>query len=82
MFFRSPVKSAPIKSQKLENESQQSTEIEDQMLASERMVTLPSSLSHLIGTIAANPEEKYRVLDQRDKLMRQGNVFFKEKNVQ
>ncbi|XP_078259870.1 germinal-center associated nuclear protein [Rhinoraja longicauda] len=71
---RSPVKCAPIKSQKLENESQRSPEIEDQMMVSERTATLPSSLSHLIGTVAANSEEKYRVLDQRDKLMRQDRV--------
>ncbi|XP_069790140.1 germinal-center associated nuclear protein [Narcine bancroftii] len=70
---RSPLKNAPSKSQKPESESHL-LEVDDQVPASERIGTLPSSLSHLIGIIAVNPEEKYRVLDQRDKLMRQAQV--------
>lgn len=31
-----------------------------------------SSLSTLIGTVAETSEEKYRLLDQRDRIMRQG----------
>lgn len=31
-----------------------------------------SSLSALIGTVAETSEEKYRLLDQRDRVMRQG----------
>ena len=31
-----------------------------------------SSLSPLIGTVAETSEEKYRLLDQRDRVMRQG----------
>lgn len=31
-----------------------------------------SSLSALIGTVAETSEEKYRLLDQRDRAMRQG----------
>lgn len=33
-----------------------------------------SSLSALIGTVAETSEEKYRLLDQRDRIMRQGKV--------
>ena len=33
-----------------------------------------SSLSTLIGTVAETSEEKYRLLDQRDRIMRQGMV--------
>ena len=33
-----------------------------------------SSLSVLIGTVAETSEEKYRLLDQRDRVMRQGMV--------
>lgn len=33
-----------------------------------------SSLSALIGTVAETSEEKYRLLDQRDRIMRQGMV--------
>ncbi|XP_072117275.1 germinal-center associated nuclear protein isoform X1 [Mobula birostris] len=71
---RSPVKSALAKSQKLESEPQHVPEMEDQVTVPERTVTLPSSLSHLLGTVAVNAEEKFRVLDQRDKLMRQARV--------
>lgn len=34
-----------------------------------------SSLSALIGTVAETSEEKYRLLDQRDRIMRQGKVL-------
>uniref|UniRef100_UPI00398F1885 germinal-center associated nuclear protein n=1 Tax=Pristiophorus japonicus TaxID=55135 RepID=UPI00398F1885 len=72
---RSPVKKASSsKSLQPENESQESLGMEDQASVSERAATLPSSLAHLIGTVAVNPEEKYRVLDQRDKLLRQARV--------
>ncbi|XP_072902486.1 germinal-center associated nuclear protein isoform X2 [Hemitrygon akajei] len=71
---RSPVKSVLAKSQKLESEPQHVPEMEDQVTVPERMVALPSSLSHLLGTVAVNAEEKFWVLDQRDKLMRQARV--------
>uniref|UniRef100_A0A3B4ANF1 Germinal-center associated nuclear protein n=1 Tax=Periophthalmus magnuspinnatus TaxID=409849 RepID=A0A3B4ANF1_9GOBI len=35
-------------------------------------VYLPSSLLHLIGQTAETAEEKYRLLEQRDKILRQG----------
>ncbi|XP_038642534.1 germinal-center associated nuclear protein [Scyliorhinus canicula] len=72
---KSPVKKpSSSKTLQLENESQDSQGMEDQMSISERVGTLPSSLSHLPGIVAITPEEKYRVLDQRDKLMRQARV--------
>ncbi|XP_077135091.1 germinal-center associated nuclear protein-like [Ranitomeya variabilis] len=40
----------------------------------EAQMSLPPSLSHLVGTVAETSEEKYRLLDQRDKLMRQARV--------
>ncbi|XP_078085002.1 germinal-center associated nuclear protein [Mustelus asterias] len=72
---RSPVKKpSSAKTLQSENESQDSQGMEDQVAISERVGTLPSSLSHLIGIVASTPEEKYRILDQRDKLMRQARV--------
>lgn len=41
---------------------------------SESLGTSASSLSNLIGSVAETSEEKYRLLDQRDKIMRQGNT--------
>ncbi|XP_026851591.2 LOW QUALITY PROTEIN: germinal-center associated nuclear protein [Electrophorus electricus] len=35
------------------------------------MISLPSSLQHLIGQEAETAEEKYRLLEQRDKILRQ-----------
>lgn len=32
-----------------------------------------SSLSNLVGLVAETSEERYRLLEQRDKIMRQGN---------
>ncbi|CAJ0955066.1 unnamed protein product [Ranitomeya imitator] len=42
--------------------------------SSDTSLSLPPSLSHLVGTVAETSEEKYRLLDQRDKLMRQARV--------
>lgn len=39
---------------------------------SEGLGSCVSSLSTLIGTVADTSEEKYRLLDQRDRIMRQG----------
>nr|XP_014424093.1 germinal-center associated nuclear protein [Pelodiscus sinensis] len=41
---------------------------------SESLVVSPSSLSNLIGSVAETSEDKYRLLDQRDKIMRQARV--------
>ncbi len=35
---------------------------------------VPSSLLHLIGHVAETAEDKYRLLEQRDKILRQGNA--------
>ncbi|XP_053554866.1 germinal-center associated nuclear protein [Bombina bombina] len=37
-------------------------------------VSIPPSLFHLVGTEAEGSEEKYRLLDQRDKILRQARV--------
>ncbi|KAM4697864.1 germinal-center associated nuclear protein [Rhinophrynus dorsalis] len=37
-------------------------------------ISLPPSLAHLLGSVAESSEEKYRLLDQRDKIMRQARV--------
>lgn len=42
--------------------------------ASEGTGPCVSSLSVLIGTVAETSEEKFRLLDQRDRVMRQGTV--------
>ncbi|XP_041056283.1 germinal-center associated nuclear protein [Carcharodon carcharias] len=72
---KSPVKKpSSSKTLQSENESQDPQGMEDQVSISERAGALPSTLNHLIGIVAMTPEEKYRVLDQRDKLMRQARV--------
>lgn len=38
------------------------------------IVSLPSVLQPLIGQVAETAEERYRLLEQRDKLLRQGTV--------
>ncbi|XP_053296244.1 germinal-center associated nuclear protein [Pleuronectes platessa] len=65
----SPVKRSTLaKSLQFDAEPQRESSIESQ--SSERPV--PSSLLHLIDQVADNAEEKYRLLEQRDKILRQG----------
>ncbi|TKS67603.1 Germinal-center associated nuclear protein [Collichthys lucidus] len=65
----SPVKKSPLaKSLQFDTEPQKESGTEAQ--SSERAV--PSSLLHLIGQVAESAEEKYRLLEQRDKILRQG----------
>lgn len=59
-----------VKSLQFESEPQQEVSTEPQ--PSERPV--PSSLLHLIGQVAETAEEKYRLLEQRDKILRQGEA--------
>uniref|UniRef100_A0A8C0VJL2 Germinal-center associated nuclear protein n=1 Tax=Cyanistes caeruleus TaxID=156563 RepID=A0A8C0VJL2_CYACU len=42
--------------------------------SSEGLGTSPSSLSNLVGLVAETSEERYRLLDQRDKIMRQARI--------
>lgn len=37
---------------------------------------VPSSFSYLIGQVAETAEEKYRLLEQRDKILRQSEATF------
>uniref|UniRef100_UPI003AAB6F8D germinal-center associated nuclear protein n=1 Tax=Centroberyx gerrardi TaxID=166262 RepID=UPI003AAB6F8D len=65
----SPVKKPSMaKSIQFDSEPQQESGAETQ--SSERPV--PSSLLHLIGQVAETAEEKYRLLEQKDKVLRQG----------
>ncbi|XP_018552194.1 LOW QUALITY PROTEIN: germinal-center associated nuclear protein [Lates calcarifer] len=65
----SPVKkSALAKTLQFDTEPQKESSTES--LSSERSV--PSSLQHLIGQVAETTEDKYRFLEQRDKILRQG----------
>ncbi|KAE8299602.1 Germinal-center associated nuclear protein [Larimichthys crocea] len=65
----SPVKKSPLaKSLQFDAEPQKESSTDAQ--SSERAV--PSSLLHLIGQVAESAEEKYRLLEQRDKILRQG----------
>uniref|UniRef100_A0A3Q3QX71 Germinal-center associated nuclear protein n=1 Tax=Monopterus albus TaxID=43700 RepID=A0A3Q3QX71_MONAL len=57
-----------LKSLDLDREPQRGGNTETQ--SSEQQV--PSSLLHLIGQLAETAEEKYRLLEQRDKVLRQG----------
>uniref|UniRef100_A0A3B4YFS0 Germinal-center associated nuclear protein n=1 Tax=Seriola lalandi dorsalis TaxID=1841481 RepID=A0A3B4YFS0_SERLL len=65
----SPVKKPPlVKGLQSDTEPQKESSTESQ--SSERPV--PSSLLHLIGQLAETAEDKYRLLEQRDKVLRQG----------
>ncbi|XP_026231972.1 germinal-center associated nuclear protein [Anabas testudineus] len=64
----SPVKTSLAKSLQFDTEPQKESSTETQ--SSERPV--PSSLLHLIGQVAETAEDKYRLLEQRDKILRQG----------
>ncbi|KAF6738684.1 Germinal-center associated nuclear protein [Oryzias melastigma] len=65
----SPVRRAsPAKVLQFDPEPQKEIKTESQ--SSERPV--PSSLLHLIGQVAETAEEKFRLLEQRDKILRQG----------
>uniref|UniRef100_A0A3P9IZ74 Germinal-center associated nuclear protein n=1 Tax=Oryzias latipes TaxID=8090 RepID=A0A3P9IZ74_ORYLA len=67
--FSSPVRRAsPAKVLQFDADPQK--EIKTESLSSERPV--PSSLLPLIGQVAETAEEKFRLLEQRDKILRQG----------
>ncbi|CAL8387635.1 unnamed protein product [Gadus morhua 'NCC'] len=71
MIRSSPVKKPSIaKSLQFDSDPQQEGSSDSQSLSSERSV--PSSLLPLIGQTAETADEKYRLLEQRDKIMRQG----------
>lgn len=63
-------RSSLAKSLQFDTEPQKESSSEAQ--SSERPV--PSSLLHLIGQVAETAEDKYRLLEQRDKVLRQGKV--------
>lgn len=64
-----PVKrSITAKSLQFNTESQKENVTESQSLE----CPVPSSISYLIGQVAETAEEKYRLLEQRDKVLRQG----------
>nr|XP_040057764.1 germinal-center associated nuclear protein [Gasterosteus aculeatus aculeatus] len=63
-------RSSPVKKSPLAKSLQFDTEPQRESLVSERPV--PSSLLHLIGQVAETAEDKFRLLEQRDKILRQG----------
>ncbi|XP_036400726.1 germinal-center associated nuclear protein [Megalops cyprinoides] len=67
-----PIKKSTImKSLQFDSEPQPEPSSEGQ--GSDRpAASLPSSLLHLVGQVAETAEEKYRLLEQRDKILRQG----------
>lgn len=69
--FSSPVKKpSPVKLLQFDPEPQKENITESQ--GSERPV--PSSFVHLIGQVAETAEDKYRLLEQMDKILRQGEA--------
>lgn len=67
--FGSPVKKSSMpRSFQFDADSQRDNSSDPQ--SSERPV--PSSLLHLVGQMAETAEDKYRLLEQRDKILRQG----------
>ncbi|XP_004842601.1 germinal-center associated nuclear protein [Heterocephalus glaber] len=68
-------KSSPVKKPSLLKAHQFEVDVFDSgSECSEGLGTCVSSLSALIGTVAETSEEKYRLLDQRDRIMRQARV--------
>ncbi|XP_037343746.2 germinal-center associated nuclear protein [Pungitius pungitius] len=63
-------RSSPVKKSPLAKSLQFDTEPQRESLGSERPV--PSSLLHLVGQVAETAEDKFRLLEQRDKVLRQG----------
>ncbi|XP_048827821.1 germinal-center associated nuclear protein-like [Brienomyrus brachyistius] len=67
----SPAKK-PLATKALQFESEPQMEPSPDGLESEHLASsLPSPLFHLIGQVAETAEEKYRLLEQRDKILRQ-----------
>lgn len=77
-FYSSPAKNASLK-KSLQFDTN-AFESGSEGTSSENSEASASSLSNLIGMIAETSEDKYRLLDQRDKIMRQGkkmaDIFF------
>ncbi|XP_068561209.1 germinal-center associated nuclear protein [Cebidichthys violaceus] len=70
MSFRSsPVKKSSL-AKSLQFDTEPQREIRSEAQSSERPV--PSSLLHLVGQTAETAEDKFRLLEQRDKILRQG----------
>ncbi|KAJ8247072.1 hypothetical protein GJAV_G00258440 [Gymnothorax javanicus] len=69
----SPVKKPSIaKALQFDTEPQLEPRVEGQSPERPTDGSLPSSLLHLVGQVCENAEEKYRLLEQRDKILRQG----------
>ncbi|XP_041663549.1 germinal-center associated nuclear protein isoform X2 [Cheilinus undulatus] len=66
--------SSPVKKSSLAKSLQFDTEAprESSTEASSSERPVPSSLLHLIGQVAESAEDKYRLLEQKDKILRQG----------
>lgn len=69
-----PCLSSPVKKSSLAKSLQFDTEPqkESSTEAQRSECQVPSSLLHLIGQVAETAEDKYRLLEQRDKILRQG----------
>lgn len=68
-FPSSPVKKSLVKSLQFDTEPQNESCTEAQ--SSEYSVA-SSSIHHLIGQVAETAEDRYRLLEQKDKILRQG----------
>lgn len=66
----SPVKKLSSSAKSLQFDTEPQTESSTEAQSSDRPI--PSSLLHLIGQLAETSEDKYRLLEQRDKILRQG----------
>lgn len=74
--FRLPAKKSSIaKTLQFDSDPQQDISSEGQSV-DRALTSIPSSLQPLIGQIAETAEEKYRLLEQRDKILRQCKYIF------
>ncbi|XP_069716914.1 germinal-center associated nuclear protein isoform X2 [Phaenicophaeus curvirostris] len=69
-----PGKSSPAKKPCLRKALQFETDLFDSSSEAQSSDALGASLSSLVGLVAETSEERYRLLDQRDKIMRQARI--------
>lgn len=71
-YISSPAKNTSLaRSLQFDTEPQKEISTETQMFD----CTVPSTLLPLIGQLAETAEDKYRLLEQRDKILRQGEAL-------
>lgn len=74
LCYSSPIQKSSV-AKTLQFESEAPLESVSEERSVERPINLPLVLQPLIGQVAETAEEKYRLLEQRDKILRQGKAL-------